>query len=84
MLYPSFKEACYALGLLDDDKEYIKAIKEASFWGTTPYLGSLFVMLLLSDTLSSPESVWEQTWQFLANDILHRQRRILGVDGNIG
>lgn len=31
VMYPSFKDACYAMGLLDDDKEYIEAIKKASF-----------------------------------------------------
>nr|KAJ0215911.1 hypothetical protein LSAT_V11C300113940 [Lactuca sativa] len=30
----SFKDACYNLGLLDDDKEYIEAIKEASVSGS--------------------------------------------------
>nr|KAJ0214502.1 hypothetical protein LSAT_V11C400174020 [Lactuca sativa] len=33
---PTFRDACYALGLLDDDKEYIEAIKEASHSGM-PY-----------------------------------------------
>ncbi|KAM3218975.1 hypothetical protein P3L10_023506 [Capsicum annuum] len=28
--HATFRDACYALGLLDDDKEYIDAIKEAS------------------------------------------------------
>jgi hypothetical protein len=36
--FPTFKDACYALGLLSDDKEYIDAIKEASFWATTTFL----------------------------------------------
>jgi len=29
----SFKEACYASGLLDDDKEFIDGIFEANHWG---------------------------------------------------
>ncbi|XP_013624774.1 PREDICTED: uncharacterized protein LOC106330933 [Brassica oleracea var. oleracea] len=29
-IHETFKDACYALGLLDDDKEYIEAIKEAN------------------------------------------------------
>ncbi|CAG7898481.1 unnamed protein product, partial [Brassica rapa] len=30
IVYKTYKDACYALGLLDDDKEYIEAINEAS------------------------------------------------------
>lgn len=30
IVYPTFKDACYAMNLLDDDGEYIDAIKEAS------------------------------------------------------
>lgn len=44
VLYPTFKDACYALGLLDDDKEYIAAIKEASMWLTARYIRRLFVI----------------------------------------
>ncbi|XP_022019109.1 uncharacterized protein LOC110919137 [Helianthus annuus] len=29
-LFPTFRDACYAMGLLDDDNEYVEAIKEAS------------------------------------------------------
>lgn len=32
-LYPTFKKACYVLGLLEDDQEYIDAIVEESQWG---------------------------------------------------
>ncbi|XP_076934536.1 uncharacterized protein LOC143600866 [Bidens hawaiensis] len=32
--YPTFRDACYAYGLLDDDNEYVEAIVEGSFTGT--------------------------------------------------
>ncbi|KAF7835659.1 putative PIF1 DNA helicase/replication protein A1-like protein [Senna tora] len=38
VLYPTFKDACYAMGLLDDDKGYIKGIVEASKWSYGVYL----------------------------------------------
>ncbi|KAK9683502.1 hypothetical protein RND81_10G145800 [Saponaria officinalis] len=75
VLYSSFRDACYARGLLDDDKEYIDGIEEASQWGTATYLRSLFVTLLTSGSVSRPEEVWEKTWQFLSDDILHKQRK---------
>ncbi|OIT19966.1 hypothetical protein A4A49_63775, partial [Nicotiana attenuata] len=73
----TFRDACYALGLLDDDKQYVDAIKEASHWGMASYLRQLFAMLLLSNSMSRPEYVWEATWILLSDDILHEQRRIL-------
>ncbi|XP_035845824.1 uncharacterized protein LOC110943497 [Helianthus annuus] len=33
-VYDTFRDACYALGLLDDDSEYIEAIKEANISGS--------------------------------------------------
>ncbi|XP_022003995.1 uncharacterized protein LOC110901476 [Helianthus annuus] len=32
-VFPTFRDACYARGLLDDDKEYIEVIKEAYYTG---------------------------------------------------
>ncbi|XP_074282420.1 uncharacterized protein LOC141606935 [Silene latifolia] len=74
---PTFKEVCYALGLLGDDKEYIDAIKEASEWGSGYYLRNLFATLLLANSLVKPELVWEETWPLLSDDILYRRRREL-------
>ncbi|KAL8161206.1 hypothetical protein V2J09_012695 [Rumex salicifolius] len=63
IIYPTFKEACYALGLLDDEKEYIDDIMEASFWGSAHYLRKLYVMLIKSGNMTMPDNVSESTWR---------------------
>ncbi|KAF7826522.1 ATP-dependent DNA helicase PIF1 [Senna tora] len=78
IVYTTFKEACYGMGFLDDDKEFIDdGIKEASLWGTAAYLRKLFATLLFSNQLVRPEVVWDNTWRFLRDDISHRQRLLL-------
>ncbi|KAI9084406.1 hypothetical protein K1719_033596 [Acacia pycnantha] len=71
VVFPTFREACFALGLLDDDKEYIDAIKEASSWASGNYLRHFFTSMLLSHCLSQPAIVWEQTKELISEDLLH-------------
>ncbi|XP_025680297.1 uncharacterized protein [Arachis hypogaea] len=75
VVYGTFKEACYALGLLQDDKEFIDAIIEASTWASGNYLRVLFVVLLLSNNVVRPEVVWEQCYHVLSEDILFCHRK---------
>jgi len=49
--YPTYREACFAMGFLQDDREFIAAINEAKDWGSTPYPRNLFVLLLLKGTI---------------------------------
>ncbi|CAK8532709.1 unnamed protein product [Lathyrus sativus] len=70
----SFREACFALGFLEDDKEFIEAIKEAYNWGSGVFLRKLFVTMLLSASLNRPEHVWLYTWIYLSDGILYEQR----------
>ncbi|GJX04613.1 hypothetical protein Tco_0190529 [Tanacetum coccineum] len=60
-LYPTFKAACFAYGLLNDDKEWAHAINEASFWALAPQLHDLFVIMLLFYDVSRPLRLWEET-----------------------
>ncbi|XP_010424378.1 PREDICTED: uncharacterized protein LOC104709466 [Camelina sativa] len=69
VVYKTYKEACFALGLLDDDKEYIEGIKEANFWCSSKFCRRLFVIMLISESLTSPKTVWEETWKILSEDI---------------
>ncbi|XP_031106348.1 uncharacterized protein LOC116011001 [Ipomoea triloba] len=66
--YMSFRDACYARGLIEDNKEYVDAILEASLWATVYSLRKLFVTLLISSSMSKPEIVWEAVWIHLAED----------------
>ncbi|KAL5124162.1 ATP-dependent DNA helicase PIF1 [Glycine soja] len=61
--YPTYKEACFAMGFLQDDKEFIEAIKEAKDQGSTHYIRMLFVLLLLTATMSKPEQLDDRTLQ---------------------
>ncbi|KAF7820696.1 uncharacterized protein G2W53_026151 [Senna tora] len=54
VLHPTFKDARYAMGMSDDDKEYIDGIREASIWSSDIYLRKLFSKLLLHNTISRP------------------------------
>lgn len=76
VIYPTYKEACNARGLLDDDKQYIDAITEASQWGSAHYMRRIFVTLLISESMSTPYRVWSETWHLLSEDILYMQQRI--------
>ena len=74
VVYTTFREACYALGLLDGDNEYIDAIKEASLWVSGNYLRCFFTSMLLSHSLSQPGIVWERTKDIICEDLLYMTR----------
>ncbi|XP_015948903.1 uncharacterized protein LOC107473830 [Arachis duranensis] len=71
VVYPTFRDACYAHGLLDDDQEYIDTIEEASHWSFRYYLRKLFATLLWSNSMTWSEVVWQKCWTLLSDGILH-------------
>ncbi|GKA41174.1 putative diphthine methyl ester synthase [Tanacetum coccineum] len=67
-LYYSFRDACFAMGLLDDDKEYIEAIKEGYRISFGDSVRRLFVMLLTNESsLSSISGMPLPDLEFLEN-----------------
>ncbi|XP_019167829.1 PREDICTED: uncharacterized protein LOC109163535 [Ipomoea nil] len=73
----TFRDACYSRGLLDDEKEYIDAIEEASHWSSAHSMRKLFVTLLITKPLNRPESVWNEACHHLAEDAQFNQRKLL-------
>jgi hypothetical protein len=74
--YKTFREACYARGFLQDDREFIAAIKEASAWGSGYQLRKLFVLMLMSGSVNRPHFVWKKTKHLLCDGILYREQQI--------
>ncbi|XP_072087919.1 uncharacterized protein [Arachis hypogaea] len=74
VVYNSFQETCYALGLLQDDNEFVDAVLEASTWASGNYLQNLFVVLVISNNISRPKLVWQQYYQQLSVDLLYSHR----------
>jgi hypothetical protein len=74
--YFSYRDACFAMGFLGDDKEYINAIKEAYPWGSGHFLRKLFVIMLLANTMNRPNHVWNESKVWLSDGILYAQKLI--------
>ncbi|KAH1246587.1 hypothetical protein GmHk_06G016637 [Glycine max] len=51
--YPTFKETCFVMGFIGDDKEYVKAIREAYHWGS----GKTFIWKTLTSALRSQRQI---------------------------
>ncbi|CAH1441503.1 unnamed protein product [Lactuca virosa] len=80
-VYDSYKDACYARGVLDDDREYTSSIQETHHWATASFCRSLFVMLITSDSLSRPHHVFKETYNCLSDDVVHVREQEMGVKG---
>ncbi|XP_057444558.1 uncharacterized protein LOC130736783 [Lotus japonicus] len=77
VVYPTFQDACDAMGLMEDEREYVDGIIHMSEIGSGSYLRHLFVTLLSTNAIGKPREVWDKTWRFLADGILYHRRRLL-------
>ncbi|KYN16225.1 DNA repair and recombination protein pif1, mitochondrial [Trachymyrmex cornetzi] len=71
-VYQSFSAACLALGLIEDDEEWKRAMTEAVEWMMPRQLRRLFVRILLHCQPLHPEELWENFKVAMSEDyILH-------------
>ncbi|XP_074327157.1 uncharacterized protein LOC141665073 [Apium graveolens] len=76
-IHKPFKEACAALGLLQNDNQWHEAIDENSHTSLPPQLRAMFVNILAYSPISDPLRLWEANWQCMSDDILNIRRHIL-------
>lgn len=69
------RENCYALGLLDDEKEWNDCLVEVAQWGIGHELRNIFVTIVIHCQMSNSLKIWENTNEILSEDITSIQRR---------
>lgn len=70
VLYQTFKDACIARGLLEDNAEWRQCLREACEMQTGPIYRQLFATILLHCSPNAPEQLWEEFKQSLCDDFL--------------
>ncbi|KAL0385787.1 UNVERIFIED_CONTAM: hypothetical protein Sradi_2973000 [Sesamum radiatum] len=82
IIYPTFKQACAARGLLDEDNEWNEALSEASSWASSVKLRNMFSTMLMFSEITDPVNLWERHWRAMVDDLQHMVRRDL-MNNNI-
>lgn len=76
-VHQSFKEACSALGLLQNDHQWHEAIAENAHTSMPPQLRAMFVNILAYSPISDPLRLWESQWRCMSDDIIILRRHLL-------
>ena len=74
IIYPTFRAACNARGLLGNDQEWYHAFDEAAAWATSAQLRQLFVTMLLYCEVADEFAFFEKVWRLMADDIQYQLR----------
>jgi len=67
--HDTFKDACIAMGLLEDDNEWHQALEEAGIWASGRQLRDMFASMLMFCEVTNPKQLWDAHWESLSDDI---------------
>ncbi|XP_063924468.1 uncharacterized protein LOC135138427 [Zophobas morio] len=71
----TYREACFKLGLLENDQHWDNTLAEASETPHAHQIRTLFVIILTTCAPSDPKGLWEKHKESMSEDILLRARR---------
>ncbi|KAF7138016.1 hypothetical protein RHSIM_Rhsim07G0256200 [Rhododendron simsii] len=74
VLHDTFKSACVARGLLEDDEEWVQCLQEAAIIKTGNQLRRLFSIILTQCSPIQPYELWKQFAVHICDDIAHKIR----------
>ncbi|GBP13884.1 hypothetical protein EVAR_79063_1 [Eumeta japonica] len=72
--YPTYKDACLALGLLEDDNQWECMLAEAALNCTAIQIRLLFAIVLTTCFPARAQILWENHKDSMTDDILHQHR----------
>ncbi len=67
--HDTFKDACIAMGLLEDDNEWHQALEEVGLWASGQQLRDMFASMLMFWEVTNPRQLWDAHWESLSDDI---------------
>ena len=73
--HPTFHAACLALGLLENDNEWIQCLEEAGDMQTGHQLRNLFGVILLFCSPAEPAALWHQFKDRICDDLANTLQR---------
>lgn len=76
VLYPTFREAALALGLLEDDNDWILCLEEAQTVNNGRQLRQLFAIILLFGPPATPELLFRRFQDSLSDDFVHNHPQL--------
>ena len=69
-VFPTYRAACIALGLLDDDSDLETCLEQAALMASGSGMRRLFVIILMESEPSDPERLWSNHWEALSDDLI--------------
>nr|GEX84972.1 retrovirus-related Pol polyprotein from transposon TNT 1-94 [Tanacetum cinerariifolium] len=78
-IYPTYRAACEALGLLGDDREWEIALEESAVSATSSKTRTPFAQLLIYYEVSDLAKLWRKHWQAMRDDIPAKVSKATGI-----
>ena len=79
VMHDTFKLACVAMGLLEDDEEWIQCLKEAAVMKTGYQLRRLFSIILTQYSPLNPCALWNQFSMHICDDLTHKIHTLFAI-----
>jgi PIF1-like helicase/Helitron helicase-like domain at N-terminus len=80
IIYPTYKEACIARGLLETDEEWDICLTEAGSFQTGHQLRQLFATILLNNSPANPIGLFYRHFHLLSDDCQYRLQTYFHIE----